>query len=98
MTLHKGYFTVPNDVSDERVRDNMKSYIRLYVEGFEKEGWKLESKVRFGKLVPTVDDIKNHENRYYIQALWDMAPKEGIIEVAEHLIPKLLATGKFQEV
>ena len=39
--LHKGYFTVPNDVSDERVIERKDAYIKKYADSFDKEGWRL---------------------------------------------------------
>ena len=96
MELLKGYFTVPSDVTDTRVLESGKEYIRKYVESFEKEGWKLESEIQLGKQkAQMVDDIKEGRVRWAILAYWDRKPIKQIIEVDEKHIPKLLETGRF---
>jgi len=95
MELLKGFFTVPSDVADERVRDRAEEYIRKYVDSFEKEGWKLLSKVYFAKAPITTEDISEGRVKWIITAYWDRKPVTQIFEVDEKLIPRLLETGKF---
>ncbi len=97
MRLLRGFFTVPNDVPDMRVKANMPDFIRRYVETYTKDGWRLKSKVVTGKMMtPLTGDITNGESRWYIIAYWERAPFKQTFEVDEKHIPGLIATGKFQ--
>ena len=93
--LHKGYFTVPNDVSDERVIERKGAYIKKYADSFDKEGWRLISPIAFYKSVPLTEDIIQGRSRWEIKAHWEKRPIEQPFEVDEAIIPKLLETGKF---
>lgn len=96
MALLKGYFTVPNDVSDERVEERKQEYIKRYAESYDKEGWGLVSPISFSKAkIPFSEDIREGRTRWVILAYWDKKPVEQTFEVDEKLIPKLLETGKF---
>jgi len=96
MTLQKGYFTVPNDVSDERVIERKEAYIKKYAEHYDKDGWMLISPIAFYKSsVPLTEDIAQGRTRWAIKAYWDRKPIEQTLEVNEKIIPKLLETRKF---
>jgi len=95
MELLKGYITVPNDVTDERVWDRRQKIVKQYAEAYEKEGWKLKSPIAFAKALPLVEDIKKGESRWTVMAYWERQPVKQTFEVDERIIPKLLETGKF---
>ena len=95
MTLKMGYFTVPSDISDERVIGRKREYIKKYAESFEEEGWRLISPIAFYKPTPLTEDIISGRARWEIKAYWGRKPLEQTIEVDEAIIPKLLKTGKF---
>ena len=98
MELLKGFFTVPCDVTDERVIEVRKEYIQRYVEGFEQEGWRLVSDVALYKSrTPLVEDITEGRTRWLILAYWEREPVVQKFEVDEKCIPGLLVTGKFKE-
>lgn len=99
MELLKGYITVPNDIPDERVWNDRQKFLRQYEDSFEKEGWKLLSRVvSFAKCsIPLTEDIKQGLSRWVIMGYWERAPVTQTFEVDEKLMPKLMATGKFKE-
>ena len=96
--LLKGYFTVPNDVPDQRVVETMDDYINRYAQSYEKEGWKLASKIVYGKIAsPIMEDVLEGRTRWAIWANWVRKPVTHTVEVDEKYIPKLQATGKFTD-
>jgi hypothetical protein len=97
MNLLKGSFTVPKDVSDERVRERQQAYIKKYAESFEMEGWKLVSPIAVEKCkIPLSEDIYHGRVRWMILGFWERKPVKQTFEVDEKIIPKLLDTGKFE--
>ncbi len=96
MELLKGYFTVPSDIPDQRVVDCMDDYIKKYADSFDKEGWKLTSKIVYGKILsPLGEDIREGRSRWAIWANWERKPVIHTFEVDDKYVPKLLETGKF---
>ncbi len=94
--LLKGYFTVPNDVKDERVWDCKREYIKKYADSYDKEDWKLVSPISFSKQeIPLSEDIREGRIRWLIMAYWDKMPVKQVFEVNEKIIPKLLESGEF---
>ena len=86
---------MPNDVSDERVKECLPKWIKRYYDSYLAEGWSLMSKVFTKKGLPTTEDIMQGHSRWLIFAYWDRAPRKVTLEVDEKYIPGLLATGRF---
>ena len=92
-----GTFTVPKDISLERVREKAPNFIKKYVEFFEQEGYHLKSKVLLERSrTPFTEDIMQGENRFFLRAWWEKRPEKITLEVDEKLIPALIQTGQFQ--
>lgn len=95
MQFLKGYFTVPDNVSDERVMEKMDRYVDKYANYYDGRGWKLKSKIFTGKSTPITEDTKAGLARWLIMAYWERQPITYPIDASDEVIPKLLQTGKF---
>ena len=74
-------FTVPIDISEERVRDKVPEYIKKWMEVREKQGWKLLHRIQFNPL----PSIEGDRKRYMLYGLIDREPETRKIEVPDNL-------------
>lgn len=74
-------FTVPLDISEERVKDSVPKYIKRWMVVREKGGWKLLHRIRFNP----IPSIEGDRKRYYLYGYIDRKPETRKIEVPDNL-------------
>lgn len=73
----RGSFTVPMDISEERVLDALPRSITKFWDFWEKDGWRLISRPRFDP----IPRLENDRKRYVIWLNMDRKPVTQIVEV-----------------
>ena len=73
-------FTVPIDISEERVKDKVPQYIKRWMEVREKGGWKLLHRILFNPIPRIEEDRK----RYFLYGYIDRKPETRTIEVPDN--------------
>jgi len=73
----RGSFTVPYDISEERVLAAMPKYISKFWEAWEKDGWRLLSRPLFNK----IPRLEHDRKRYVVWLEVERAPITQTIEV-----------------
>jgi hypothetical protein len=73
-------FTVPIDISEERVRESVPEFIKKWMTVREKQGWRLLSRIHFDPIPRIEEDRK----RYFLYGEIDRKPEMKKLEVPDN--------------
>lgn len=62
MHLHRGYFSVPLDTSDELLQKSFRLYATRWTEIMDRKGWRLVSDYKFAPIPIHPDKTRKHIN------------------------------------